>query len=119
MSVIPMSRLPYVPPWSIFSETHRAGAGWSSWVLVSTGWGRRLVEPGSSAFAAPVSPPTMRRSNELKNTSAGIIGNEVNASTFAVSNEYCDAKACTPQGQGEGVLIVQDEQRQQVGSSPA
>ena len=40
----------------------------------------------------------MRRSNRLKNTSAGIIDNEVNASTFAVSTEYCDANACTPSG---------------------
>ena len=40
----------------------------------------------------------MRRSNRLKNTNAGIIDSEVNASTFAVSTEYCDAKACTPSG---------------------
>ena len=40
----------------------------------------------------------MRRSNRLKKTSAGIIDSDVNASTFAVSTEYCDANACTPSG---------------------
>ena len=49
-------------------------------------------------FTAPVRPPTIRRSNRLKNTRAGIIDSEVNASTRAVSTEYCDANACVPRG---------------------
>ena len=65
-------------------------------------------------LTAPVRPPTIRRSNRLKNTSAGIIDSDVKASTFAVSTEYCDEKACTPERQGEVRLVVQDEQRQQV-----
>ena len=65
-------------------------------------------------FTAPVRPPTIRRSNRLKNTSAGIIDSEVNASTRAVSTEYCDANACAPSGSVNGRLVVEDEQRQQV-----
>ena len=57
----------------------------------------RSVE-GAQPLTAPVSPPTMRRSNRLKNTRAGIIDNDVNASTLAVSTEYCDENACTPSG---------------------
>jgi hypothetical protein len=81
---------------AISSETHRAGTGWSSRVLGFdrvgvAGWLSQVFQP----LTAPVSPPTTRRSNKLKNTSAGIIDNEVNASTFAVSTEYCDAKAST------------------------
>ena len=44
-------------------------------------------------LTAPVRPPTIRRSNRLKNTSAGSIDNEVKASTLAVSTEYCDENA--------------------------
>ena len=40
----------------------------------------------------------MRRWKIVKNTSAGIIDIDVNASTFAVSTEYCDENAWTPSG---------------------
>ncbi len=35
----------------------------------------------------------MRRSNSVKNMSAGIMDSEVKARTFAVSTEYCEANA--------------------------
>ena len=40
----------------------------------------------------------IRRSKSEKNTRAGIIDRDVNASTRAVSTEYCAANACTPSG---------------------
>src|SRR6478609_3923413 len=49
-------------------------------------------------FTAPVSPPTMRRSARVKNSSAGTIASEVNANTMAVSCEYWVEKSCTPSG---------------------
>jgi hypothetical protein len=44
-----------------------------------------LLSEVAQPLIAPVSPPTMRRWNMVKNTNAGIIDNEVNPSTFAVS----------------------------------
>ncbi len=40
----------------------------------------------------------MRRSKMVKNSSAGIIDSDVNASTMAVSTEYCELNCCTPSG---------------------
>ena len=76
--------------------------------------GNRRESEFAHPFTAPVRPPTMRRSNRLKKTSAGIIESEVNASTFAVSTEYCGRERLDAQGQGEPRLVVQDERRQQV-----
>src|SRR5690606_31237768 len=59
---------------------------------------RRAVGRPAHPFTAPVRPPTIRRSNAEKKTSAGIIDNETKASARAVSTEYCDANACTPSG---------------------
>ena len=53
---------------------------------------------GGQPFTAPWRPPTMRRSKSVKNSRAGIIDSDVNASTRAVSTEYCDANAWTPSG---------------------
>ncbi len=61
------------------------------------GAGRRGLRPGHP-FTAPVRPPTMRRSKIEKKMSAGIIDSDVNASTLAVSTEYCDENDCTPSG---------------------
>src|SRR5919107_455242 len=54
--------------------------------------------PYFQPLTAPVRPPTMRRSNRLKNASAGSMDSDVKARTFAVSTEYCEANACTPRG---------------------
>jgi hypothetical protein len=63
---------------------------------VASGGPRRVGR--GHPFTAPVRPPTMRRWKIVKNTSAGIIDIEVNASTLAVSTEYCDENDCTPSG---------------------
>jgi hypothetical protein len=49
-------------------------------------------------LTAPVRPPTILRSKSEKKISAGIIDSDVNASTRAVSTEYCEANAWTPSG---------------------
>src|SRR5450756_2222791 len=65
-----------------------------TWVSVPP----KLDQAPTQPLTAPVRPPTMRRSNSEKNTSAGIIDSDVNASTRAVSTEYCDANDWTPRG---------------------
>src|SRR5690606_37019672 len=63
---------------------HRKHAGRAGWCPVTC----RSPGTGSQPLTAPVSPPTIRRSKSEKNTSAGIIDNEVKARTAAVSTEY-------------------------------
>ena len=56
----------------------------------------------------------MRRSKRLKKTSAGIIDSEVKASTLRRVDGVLRRERLHAERQGEGGLVVQDEQRQDV-----
>src|SRR5215207_1234646 len=111
---IPVSRLLTFRPGRNLLQTHGLAPGRSCWVHVTTGFGRRPAEPGSSAFDRTGKPADDAAFEQAEEHQCRDHRQRGERQHLCGVNRELRRESLHAKGQSKGVLVVQDEQRQQV-----